>query len=199
MSAPPWVACPLLFPPVLHCLRLFLPPPALRSVLRARQPDRLGKPVLLRKGEWRRLRRLRLPHNNRVLLSHCSWLLCYKEEMYGLCSMKNCAPLFIKFFMWWATTATLTTSTSYGPKQIFLCLRAKRSLNEAGKWFPKFTDFWKLVLPFRSLLTAVEIVCCSFWSHLSYTGVFASCDQDTVVRANIVADEEPKASYPWFT
>ena len=44
------------------CLLLFLPPPALRAVLWARQPDRHGKPVLLRQGEWRRLRRLRLPH-----------------------------------------------------------------------------------------------------------------------------------------
>ena len=63
MSAPPWVASPLLPPPVLPCLLLFLPPPALRAVLWARQPDRHGKPVLLRQGEWRRLRRLRLPHD----------------------------------------------------------------------------------------------------------------------------------------
>ena len=63
MSAPPWVASPLLLPPVLPCLLLFLPPPALRAVLWARQPDRHGEPVLLRQqGEWRRLRRLHLPH-----------------------------------------------------------------------------------------------------------------------------------------
>ena len=48
MSASPWVASPLLLPPVLSCLLLFLPPPALRAVPWARQPDRHGKPVLLR-------------------------------------------------------------------------------------------------------------------------------------------------------
>ena len=63
MSAPPWVASPLPLPPVLPCLLLFLPPPALRAVLWARKPDRHGKRVLLRQqGEWRRLRRLHLPH-----------------------------------------------------------------------------------------------------------------------------------------
>ena len=63
MSAPPWVASPLLLQPVLPCLLLFFPPPALRAVPWARQPDRHGKPVLLRQqGEWRRLRRLHLPH-----------------------------------------------------------------------------------------------------------------------------------------
>ena len=47
-----------LFFPVLFRL---LPP--LRAVLWARQPDRHGKPVLLRQqGEWGRLRRLHLPH-----------------------------------------------------------------------------------------------------------------------------------------
>ena len=52
----------ILLPLVLPCLLLFLPPPVFRAVLWARQPDRHGKPVLLRQGEWRRLRRLRLPH-----------------------------------------------------------------------------------------------------------------------------------------
>ena len=62
MSAPPWVASPFLLPPVLPCL-LFLPPPAPRAVPWTGQPDRHGKPVLLRQqGEWRRLRRLHLPH-----------------------------------------------------------------------------------------------------------------------------------------
>ena len=43
------------------CL-LFLLPPALRAVPWARQPDRHGKPVLLRQqGEWGRLRRLHFP------------------------------------------------------------------------------------------------------------------------------------------
>ena len=43
-------------------LSSFLPPLALRAVPWARQPDRHGKPVLLRQGEWRRLRRPHLPH-----------------------------------------------------------------------------------------------------------------------------------------
>ena len=61
MCAPPWLASPFLLPPVLPCL--FLPPPALRAVPWARQPDRHGKPVLLRQqGEWRCVRRLHLPH-----------------------------------------------------------------------------------------------------------------------------------------
>ena len=47
MSASPWVDSPLLLPPLLPCL-LFLPPPALRVAPWARQPDRHGKPVLLR-------------------------------------------------------------------------------------------------------------------------------------------------------
>ena len=33
----------------------------------------------------------------------------------------------------------------------------KRSLYAAGKTFPKFTDFRKLVLPSRTLCTAIEV------------------------------------------
>ena len=63
MCVSPWVVSPLLLPPVLPCHFLFLPPPALRAAHWARKPDRHAKPALLREqGEWRRLRRLRLPH-----------------------------------------------------------------------------------------------------------------------------------------
>ena len=47
----------------------FFPPPALRAVLWARQPDRHAKPEHLREqSEWRRLRRPHLPH--RLLAQH---------------------------------------------------------------------------------------------------------------------------------
>ena len=46
-AAPSLTRSSFLLPPLLPCL-LFLPPPALRVVPRARQPDRHGKPVLLR-------------------------------------------------------------------------------------------------------------------------------------------------------
>ena len=53
MSAPLESPSFLLLRPVLPCLLLFLPPPALRAVPWARQPDRHGKPVPLRQqGEW---------------------------------------------------------------------------------------------------------------------------------------------------
>ena len=50
------------------------------------------------------------------------------------------------------------TSTCCRTKQVFVsdCLQ-KRSLYAAGKWFPKFTDLWKLVLPSRTLFTAIEV------------------------------------------
>ena len=60
---------PLLLRPVLPCLLLFLPPPALRAAHWARQPDRHAKPAQVREqGEWRLLRRLRLPHRLRAQL-----------------------------------------------------------------------------------------------------------------------------------
>ena len=63
----PWahfLASLLLFYFHLSLSSSFLPPPALRAVHWARQPDRHGKLVLLRQqGEWRRLRRLHLPRN----------------------------------------------------------------------------------------------------------------------------------------
>ena len=63
MSALPRVASPFLLPLVFSCLLLFFPRPAPRAVLWARQPDRHGKLVRLRQqGEWRRQRRVHLPH-----------------------------------------------------------------------------------------------------------------------------------------
>ena len=61
MAHPLCLASPFLLLSVPLCL--FLLPPPLRTVLWARQPDRHGKPVLLRQqGEWGCLRRLHFPH-----------------------------------------------------------------------------------------------------------------------------------------
>ena len=77
MGASPWVDSPLLLRPVLSCL-LFLPPPALRAVPWARQPDRHGKPVQLsQQGEWRRLRRLHLPHTIVMQDFATQWIQSY--------------------------------------------------------------------------------------------------------------------------
>ena len=84
MAHPLWLASPFLFLPVPPCL--FLLPPPLRTVLWARQPDRHGKPVLLRQqGEWRRLRRLHLPHKK----SGIQWKRKAHKEI-GITSRKRC-------------------------------------------------------------------------------------------------------------
>ena len=71
MCVSPWVVSPLLLRPVLPCLLLFLPPPALRATHWARQPDRHAKPALLREQrEWPRLRRPHLPHRIIARLHH---------------------------------------------------------------------------------------------------------------------------------
>ena len=102
-----------------------------------------------------------------VLLNHCS-LTKRKAQIHGacygmqvlarLCTMIHWAPLSIEFLIWCGTIATLVTSTCCRTKQVFVsdCMQ-KRSLYAAGKWFPKLTDFRKLVLPSRTLFTAIEV------------------------------------------
>ena len=72
--------------------------------------------------------------------------------------MIHWAPVHLEFLLWCGTIATLVISTCCRAKQFFVsdCLQT-RSLYSAGKWFPKFTDFRKLVLPSRTLSTAIEV------------------------------------------
>ena len=67
MAHPLWLYSPFLLPPFLPVFHRILPP--LRAVLRARQPDRHGKPALLRQqGDWGRPRRPHFPHRLRAQL-----------------------------------------------------------------------------------------------------------------------------------
>ena len=75
-----------------------------------------------------------------------------------LCTMIHWAPLSIELFFWSGTIATLVASTCCRTMQVFVsdCIQ-KRSLYAARKWFSMFTDFRKLVLPSRTLFTAIEV------------------------------------------
>ena len=60
------------------------------SLLHARQPDRHGKPVLLRQqGEWRRQRRLHFPPMENDIPSHQNLLLQRYEERIEMLSQEN--------------------------------------------------------------------------------------------------------------
>ena len=69
----------------------------------------------------------------------------------SLCTMMHWAPLSMEFLICCDTIASPVTSTCCRAKQVFVsdCLQ-KRSLYAAGKWFPKFTDLRKSVMPSRT-------------------------------------------------
>ena len=85
-------------------------------------------------------------------------LLCYKEEVSVSARWYIGHHCPWNSFFWCGTMASPVTSTCYRTKKIFIsdCMQ-KKSLYPAGKWFPKFTDFRKLVLPSRTLFTSIEI------------------------------------------